>query len=86
MLASIGLSVLLFYRILIKRPSIELLKIQSLIKGLRMYLGFAEEKKLQYFNPPKLTPEVFEEMLPYAMVLGTDGVGARNFKKWWKQA
>ncbi|MGP6602964.1 DUF2207 domain-containing protein [Ornithobacterium rhinotracheale] len=81
LLASIGLSVLLFYRILIKRPSIELLKIQSLVKGLRMYLGFAEEKKLQYFNPPKLTPEVFEEMLPYAMVLGTDGVWGKKFQK-----
>lgn len=81
LLASIGLSILLFYRILIKRPSIELLKIQSLIKGLKMYLGFAEEKKLQYFNSPQLTPAVFEEMLPYAMVLGTDGIWGKKFQK-----
>ncbi|MRI62730.1 DUF2207 domain-containing protein [Ornithobacterium rhinotracheale] len=81
LLVSIGLSVLLFYRILIKRPSIELLETQSLIKGLKMYLGFAEEKKLQYFNPPKLTPQVFEEMLPYAMVLGTDGIWGKKFQQ-----
>jgi hypothetical protein len=32
-----------------------------------MYLSAAEEKQLQHFNPPTMTPEIFEKYLPYAI-------------------
>lgn len=77
-------TVLFFY--LIKKPSVEKLEIQSLISGFKMYLGTAEEKTLQFHNPPKMTPEVFEKMLPFAMVLGVDQIWGDKFQKMLKSA
>lgn len=77
---SIMFSVLLFYRILIKKPSLKLVETQSLIAGFKMYLTYAEEKQLQHFNPPKLTPEVFEKLLPYAIILGLEKIWGEKFQ------
>ncbi|MFV0604306.1 MAG: DUF2207 family protein [Niabella sp.] len=68
------------YQYLIKRPSERKLQTQSLINGFKMYLGTAEEKQLQHFNPPPMTPEVFEKLLPYAMVLGVDKIWGAKFQ------
>ncbi|MDO5655289.1 MAG: DUF2207 domain-containing protein [Flavobacteriaceae bacterium] len=70
----------LMYQFYIKRPSEEKLRIQSLIEGFAMYLGAAEEKQLQQFNPPEVTPDVFEQFLPYAIALGTDEIWGRKFQ------
>ena len=76
-LPSIGL---VFYQYLIKQPTPEKLETQSLIEGFKMYLGTAEEKTLQFHNPPAMTPQVFETMLPYAMVLGVDKIWGNKFQ------
>jgi hypothetical protein len=46
-------------------------------------LGFlaAEEKMLQFSNPPELTPEKFEKLLPYAMVLDVDEIWGAKFQR-----
>ena len=75
--ASIGF---VFYQYLIKQPTPEKLETQSLIEGFKMYLGTAEEKTLQFHNPPAMTPQVFETMLPYAMVLGVDKIWGNKFQ------
>lgn len=75
------LCVFLYYTILIARPSLYLVETQSLIQGLKMYLTYAEEKQLQHFNPPTLTPAVFEKMLPYAIVLGVDNLWGDKFQR-----
>lgn len=74
-----GAASIMFYIYLIRKPSPEKLKLQSLIKGFEMYLGAAEEQQLQFFNPPRMTPEVFEKFLPYAMVLGVDKIWGEKF-------
>ncbi|MDG4950082.1 DUF2207 domain-containing protein [Weeksellaceae bacterium KMM 9724] len=66
---------------LIKRPSEEKLRIQSLIEGFKMYLTTAETKQLQHFNPPEVTPEVFEKFLPYAIALEADDVWGYKFQE-----
>lgn len=76
----------MFYAYLIRKPSIEKIKLQSEIKGLAMYLSAAEEDRLKFFNPPKLTPEVFEKFLPYAMVLGVDEIWGKTFDNLLKNA
>jgi hypothetical protein len=38
-----------------------LLSLQADIEGLQMFISLAEEKQMQFFNPPKVTPEVFEK-------------------------
>ncbi|MGB5645989.1 DUF2207 domain-containing protein [Muriicola sp.] len=70
----------LIYQYLIRKPAVEKLRIRSLIEGFKMYLSAAEEKKIAYFNPPDLTPEIFEKLLPYAVVLGAEDVWGDKFQ------
>lgn len=69
------------YGYLIIRPGERKLHYQSLVEGLRMYISAAEEKQLQYFNPPQVTPEVFETLLPYAIALDMEEVWGEKFEK-----
>jgi uncharacterized membrane protein len=48
------------------------------IKGYKLYLRVAEKDRINFHNAPAKTPEVFEQNLAYAMVLGVE-------KKWAKQ-
>ena len=68
------------FQYLIKQPTPEKLEILSLIEGFKMYLGTAEEKTLQFHNSPQMTPEIFEKMLPFAMVLGVDKIWGEKFQ------
>jgi uncharacterized membrane protein len=48
--------------------------------GLKMYLQIAEKDRLQFHNAPEKKPEVFEALLPYAMVLGVATIWAKEFE------
>jgi len=78
----LGVNIIFFliYQYLIRKPAVEKLRIKSLIDGFKMYLSAAEEKRIAHFNPPDLTPEVFENLLPYAVVLGTEDVWGEKFQ------
>lgn len=71
----------LAYAYLIKRPGERKLHFKSLIEGLKMYIDTAEEKRLQFFNPPEVTPHVFEALLPYAIALDMEKVWGAKFEK-----
>lgn len=81
-----GFIAMVLYQYLIKQPTPEKLETQSLIEGFKMYLGTAEEKTLQFHNPPAMTPQVFETMLPYAMVLGVDKIWGNKFQNMLKNS
>ncbi|MEO6818505.1 MAG: DUF2207 domain-containing protein [Ginsengibacter sp.] len=68
------------YRYLIRKPTIEKIAIRTEIEGFKMYLGAVEEDQLQFFNPPKMTPEHFEKMLPYALALGVEKIWGKKFR------
>jgi len=70
----------LIYQYLIRKPAVEKLRIKSLIDGFKMYMSAAEEKQIAHFNPPDLTPEIFEKLLPYAVVLGAEDVWGDKFQ------
>lgn len=70
----------LIYQYLIRKPSMEKLALRSKLHGFKMYLSAAEEKQLQHFNPPTMTPEVFEKYLPYAIALGVEQVWGDRFQ------
>ena len=74
------------YSYLIKKPSKEKLETQSLIEGYKMYIGTAESEQLKFFNPPTMTPELFEKILPYAIVLGVDEIWGQKFSNMLKLA
>lgn len=38
-------------------------------EGLALYMETAEKERLEMFNPPEETPELFEKLLPYALAL-----------------
>ena len=50
------------------------------ILGLKLYLQIAEKDRLAFHNAPAKHPEIFEKLLPYAMVLGVDEVWAKEFQ------
>ena len=70
----------LVYQYLIRKPTVEKLRLKSLIEGFKMYMSAAEEKQIAHFNPPDLTPEIFEKLLPYALVLGAEDVWGEKFQ------
>ena len=42
-------------------------------------MGAAENEQLKFHNPPQMTPQVFEKLLPFAMVLGVDEIWGKKF-------
>jgi uncharacterized membrane protein YgcG len=54
-------------------------KLMDQIEGFRQYLSVAEEDRLEYLNPPKKTPELFEKFLPYAIALDVENTWAKKF-------
>ena len=80
--AFMGANVILFllYQYLIKRPSEAKQALRARLLGFKMYLNAAEEKQLQHFNPPTMTPEVFERFLPYAIAFGVEEVWGDRFQ------
>lgn len=81
----LGFTSLIIYQYLIKRPSEEKLRKQSLISGFEMYMGAAENEQLKFHNPPQMTPEIFEKLLPFAMVLGVDEIWGKKFDEMLKK-
>ncbi len=75
-----ALIAIIIYRWLIIQPTREKLKLQSEIKGFQMYLEMAEKDRMNLLNPPDMTPEHFEEMLPYAYALGVEHKWSSTFK------
>ena len=70
----------LIYQYLIRKPAAEKLRLKSLIEGFEMYMNAAEARQIAHFNPPELTPERFETLLPYAVVLGVERVWGQHFQ------
>jgi uncharacterized membrane protein YgcG len=63
----------------LKAPSPEGRKIMDQIDGFKQYLSVAEEDRLEFLNPPKKTPELFERFLPYAIALNVENSWANRF-------
>ncbi len=55
------------------------------ILGLRLYLSVAEKDRINFHNAPAKKPEVFEKLLPYAMVLGVEKEWAKQFENIYKE-
>ena len=50
-------------------------------EGLKMYMTAAEKERLEMLNPPEETPQLFEDLLPYALALGVAKTWADRFSK-----
>ncbi|MDR0794879.1 MAG: DUF2207 domain-containing protein [Tannerella sp.] len=54
-------------------------EISSEIEGFRMYMKTAEENRLNMLTTPEHTLELFEALLPYAIVLGVSNEWSKKF-------
>ena len=72
LLASGALCYLLIsrFRKLLLRYSAEGKRLLAEVEGLKLYISAAESSRIEFFNPPGETPEVFERLLPWAFALG----------------
>lgn len=77
----VNVVVFLFYQWLIRKPAKKKLQLRADIEGFKMYLSAAEERMLQQFNPPKITPERFEKLLPYAIALDVEEIWGEKFSQ-----
>ena len=50
-------------------------------EGLKLYMDTAEKERLEMFNPPEDTPELFEKLLPYALALDVAKTWGNRFEK-----
>jgi uncharacterized membrane protein len=48
--------------------------------GLKDYLQIAEKDRLEFHNAPEKKPEIFEKLLPFAMVMGVADIWAKEFE------
>lgn len=49
--------------------------------GLSLYMTTAEKERLEMFNPPTETPELFEKLMPYALALDAAKTWGNKFEK-----
>ncbi len=49
------------------------------IEGFKLYLSTAEQHRLDVMHPPEMTPDLFEEYLPYAIALGVENKWSQLF-------
>lgn len=56
-------------------------RIMDEIEGFGMYLGTAEQDRLDRMQSPQMTPEVFESFLPYAYALGVENKWCDRFAR-----
>ncbi len=47
--------------------------------GLRDYLQIAEKRRIEFHNAPEKTPQLFERLLPAALLLGVSDIWAKEF-------
>ncbi|HEY1037259.1 MAG TPA: DUF2207 domain-containing protein [Candidatus Paceibacterota bacterium] len=81
LMGGIFLSVIIFAIVSSFFPakSVEGVAAKEYLLGLKDYLQIAEKDRLEFHNAPEKKPEVFEKLLPYAMVLGVLDVWAKEF-------
>lgn len=69
---------IVFWRLL-KAYTPEGRKLADQILGFKEFLSVTEKDRLNFHNPPEQTPELFEQMLPYALALGVEHKWAEQF-------
>ena len=80
-IATIVLSILttVFFTTIMKRPTIRGRELLDDMLGFKDFLEIAEKDELNLRNPPQKTPELFEEMLPFALALGVEQQWSERF-------
>lgn len=70
--------IILFWN-LMQAPTVFGRKRMDEIEGLRMFMEVAEKNRLNMLNPPDKTPQLFEQLLPYAIALNVENAWGKQF-------
>jgi uncharacterized membrane protein YgcG len=71
---------------LLKRPTHVGRALLDRIQGFRMFLAATEKDRYEALSPTKLTPDLFEKFLPYAMALNVEKLWTEKFASVLSQA
>ncbi|TNE29312.1 MAG: DUF2207 domain-containing protein [Alphaproteobacteria bacterium] len=71
----------LFYYFLMKAPTARGRRKMDRLEGFKMYMSVAEDGRMDFLNPPPMSPRMFETLLPYAIAFGVEKNWAEKFKK-----
>ena len=64
---------------LMQAPTAAGRRIMDAIEGFRLYLSVAEQPRLDMLHPPKMTPQLYEKYLPYALALDVENAWSERF-------
>ncbi len=78
-LPTVMFAVALIFTFLMKAPSKAARAALDEIEGLAIYMGTAEKDRLEMLNRPEDSPDVFQKLLPYALVLGLEKTWCNRF-------
>lgn len=79
-----GFIIILFGAVMPKKTKKGVLAREHIL-GLKEYLSVAEKDRINFHNAPEKTPEHFEKLLPFAMVLGVEKEWAKQFEGIYQQ-
>ena len=72
---------MVFFAIIMKRPTLRGRALLDDMLGFKDFLEIAEKDELNLRNPPEKTPQLFEDLLPFALALGVDQQWSERFAK-----
>lgn len=75
----ITIPIYLFFAHLMPRVTREGAILKERLLGLKDYLQIAEKRRIEFHNAPEKTPELFEKLLPAALLLGVSDIWAKEF-------
>jgi hypothetical protein len=76
----VSLVIYFIFAVLMPRVTKEGAIMKEYIAGLKEYLSIAEKNRIEFHNAPEKRPEIFEKLLPIAMVLGVEKLWAKEFE------
>ena len=74
-----SIGIVLIFQLLMPSKTNKGILMKEYLLGLKEYLQIAEKDRLLFHNAPEKKPEVFEKLLPYAMVFGVEELWAKEF-------
>ena len=78
MIVSVSLAIV--FNLLMPSKTQKGVLMKEYLLGLKEYLQIAEKDRLAFHNAPEKKPEVFEILLPYAIVFGVEELWAKEFE------
>ncbi len=78
----VGVSGILFFIFgsIMPAKTLKGVHLKEYVLGLKTYIEVAEKDRIKFHNAPEKSPEYFEKLLPYAMVLGVEKEWAKYFE------